>query len=402
LRDTEPGGALPRATSRRDVLTGAAVGASAVATGISSLLLPSATAAASLGETQGGGGATTAAAAGDSGLRVVWAEMPGVTTTVVEWRASGTSDAYVATGVVVDAAARTATITGLTNGVAYDVRVTGTAGDGLGSVALTAATPERVMAGGTAGGSGAAAYRTHTFTATPTGGTVSVASLRTFEVLVVGGGGGGGGSYDTGSSGGGGGGEVVQTSVAVAAGTVAVTVGAGGARGIGNRNLVPAEQPGGAGGSSVFAGATAVGGRGGAASRSGGEPGLRIGGTASVDGVYVGQGGGGGGNATAGIGSGAGAGHGGNGGNGASSGVAAGGAGTTATLTGATYGAGGAGNRPNAEADGADAPANTGRGGQGSGSKSSDDRDGGAGGSGLVVVRYPLLPAADQVAAQIA
>jgi hypothetical protein len=325
------------ALTRRTVLSAGAVG-------VTAHLLPAAAASASPSGTSLTQ-ATSVTASGDSGLRIDWDVVTGAATYAVSWRVSG-GGAFSDTGVAVDTsdpAAPSATIVGLTNDVAHEVLITANAADGTSSQATVTATPVRVAPGGTVTGSGPDAVRTHTFTATPSGGTMTFAAPRVCDALVVGGGGGGGASFDTGSGGGGAGGQVVEQTVSVDAGTITVTVGTGGAGGAGNRTGSPNESPGAAGGASVFATVTAGPGRGGAASRFGGDPGLRLGGVAFDGETFLGQGGGGGGNAAAGIGSGGGAGAGGDGADGASTGTAAGGAGVTATLTGTTYGVGGSG-----------------------------------------------------------
>ena len=67
------------------------------------------------------------------------------------------------------------------------------------------------------------------FSDTTAPGSIVFNSATTADILVVGGGGGGG--YGNGSGGGGGGGVVYREDFAVAAGTYAITVGAGGAGG---------------------------------------------------------------------------------------------------------------------------------------------------------------------------
>jgi hypothetical protein len=107
--------------------------------------------------------------------------------------------------------------------------------------------------GGTVTKSGS--YRIHTFT---NGGTLTVSSPGTVEVLLVGGGGGGGCAI---GGGGGGGGVVTIPAASITAGTYTVTVGQGGVGG--NARYDNAGASGGNGTASTIFGATAAGGGGG-------------------------------------------------------------------------------------------------------------------------------------------
>ena len=124
-------------------------------------------------------------------------------------------------------------------------------------------------------------------------------SITSVDYLVVGGGGGGGASYDYAGAGGGAGGQVQQgTDSSIEANQVyTITVGTGGAGGIGWRNIPPAssfvQNPGISGGNSIFGTITASGGGGGIQSRAGGGTGA--GGTGINGGIGGGGGSGGGG-----------------------------------------------------------------------------------------------------------
>lgn len=204
------------------------------------------------------------------------------------------------------------------------------------------------------------------------------------EYLVVGGGGGAGNGYDNAGGGGGGAGMVLTGNIAVTPGqTYAVTVGNGGTGGADAR----ANNAGTAGGNSVFASITALGGGEGLGSRTGGAVGAaQISDTTAAtggSGSGGGQGGKGGGGAT-------GAGSANSGATGGS-----GGAGQASSITGSsvTYGVGGAGGSAGAPTtDGANGTANRGNGGAGGQSSSADSAKGGNGGSGTVILKY-LAPA---------
>jgi hypothetical protein len=222
------------------------------------------------------------------------------------------------------------------------------------------------------------------------------------EVLVVAGGGGGGGNSSNNfrSAGGGGGGGVIYNSAyqLTNAAAITVTVGAGGGG---------TQSRGNSGNNSVFGALTAIGGGGGGGTTS----------TGNVNGLDGGSGGGGGdfngngGNGTAGQGfnggnsrqsSGAGAGASGAGGGGAGGpgpdsintyAAINGGSSITYSISGTStaYAAGGASlsAADTGNPAGASGGANTGTGGQGA-----RFNVGGNGGSGIVIVRYPGLPAA--------
>lgn len=242
-------------------------------------------------------------------------------------------------------------------------------------------------------------YRIHTFTAN---GTFTVTEAGQVDVLVVAGGGGGGGVI---GGGGGAGGMIVTTAHAVAAGPIAVTVGMGGAGGIGlNRGLngtnsafdaIVAFGGGGGGGWNYQAGNP--GGSGGGQSGNGstaaaaGTNGQGYAGGVSSNNANGGSGGGGaGGPGTNGI-----AAQAGRGGVGAPCGFSgatlyyAGGGGGGAKIGTGKAGAGGAGGGGSGSASGvgSNAVPNTGGGG-GGGAGTATHYAGGSGGSGIVIVRY--------------
>ena len=243
---------------------------------------------------------------------------------------------------------------------------------------------------------GVTGYRIHTFTASEaitftTGGTV--------EVLVVAGGGGGRGDR---GAGGGAGGLIYQSAFTVAPQTYSVTVGAGGAGGVGVN-----AYPGVNGGNSIFSTLTAVGGGyGGRYGENNGASGGSGGGGAGLGTSGQGRdGGSGNGSAPGGGGGAGGAGQsapntttGGNGGVGLAYSISGssvyysggGGAGRgmdTGTSRG-LGGLGGGGDGGNAGgAAGAAGAANTGGG--GGGGANIPQGDGGIGGSGIVIIRYP-------------
>lgn len=270
-------------------------------------------------------------------------------------------------------------------------------------------------------------YRVHTFRNV---GTVNfvVSSVGNsdgqVEYLIVAGGGSGGGAFNNfASGGGGGGGGVLAGNSAVTTTTYAVVVGGGGAAVSGN-------APGNAGGNSSVFGQTAVGGGrggcwqtggtltnagtggsgGGGANASGGAQGatgIPGQGNAGGDGLTytanINSGGGGGGGADS-------AGQnstsiaGGNGGNGISSSITGvplmygsgggGGHGNLGGSGGARAGGGGGGN------SGATAAIpNSGGGGGGGGNADGGNYSSSAGGDGIVIIRYPINPAAIQLQA---
>jgi hypothetical protein len=212
-------------------------------------------------------------------------------------------------------------------------------------------------------------YKYLTFTGN---GTLTVTKAGFADVLIVGGGGPGGNSTDGNRAGGGGGGGLLYlTDLYVAAGSITVTVGAGGAAG----------TPGSRGDASIFNGIYSPGGgRGAPASannRSGDGASGGGGRFSTVGGLGIPGLGNDGGQASLSVGGGGG-GAGGAGATGASGG--AGGAGAANSITGSavTYAAGGPGTGGNTGG-----AANTGDGGQGA----INTNPGGSGGSGVVIVR---------------
>ena len=222
------------------------------------------------------------------------------------------------------------------------------------------------------------------------------------EVLVVAGGGGGGGNNSNNyrSAGGGGGGGVIYNSAyqLTSAAAITVTVGAGAAG---------AQRQASSGDNSVFGSLTAIGGGGGGGTTSTGDQNGLDGGSGGGGGDYNGNGGNGtagqgfrGGNSRQAAGVGAGASGGGGGGAGGpgpdcinSYSQISGGSSITYSISGTStaYAAGGASlsAADTANPAGASGGANTGTGGQGA-----RFNVGGNGGSGIVIVRYPGLPAA--------
>ena len=250
-------------------------------------------------------------------------------------------------------------------------------------------------------------YRAHVFTSS---GSLVVTGTMIADFLLVAGGGGGGATGDRTAGGGGAGGYLYSTSISISAGTYAITIGGGGGSGSN-------------GGNSTFSTFTAIGG-----GRGGGHPTTSGGSGGSGGGRYhnpagsagsgtSGQGNNGGPNGydsgsstfTGSGGGGAGA----VGSSGTSSGGGAGGIGVSNSIRGtATYYAGGGGgsaqslggqNLPagaggtggggsgaqvsTGSFEGGYATANTGGGGGGGGGTGS----GGLGGSGIFVIRYPIL-----------
>jgi hypothetical protein len=223
---------------------------------------------------------------------------------------------------------------------------------------------------------------------------IAPAYVNSVEYLVVGGGGGGGGAFDTGSAGGGGGGLVLSGTLTVVPGnTYSITVGAGGARGIGvgdENTPTRSETNGGDGGTSKFATKIALGGGGGYRSR------YQTGGTGyggfAANGLTAPTGGNGAGSEQGGE-------NGGGGGGNASAGGSStltplqsktGGAGLTNNISSSnvTYGAGGVGGQVSTNLNGSDGANNTGNGGGGAASFSSNAKSGGNGGSGIVILKY--------------
>lgn len=170
------------------------------------------------------------------------------------------------------------TISGLTLGQAYTVRIRAVNEAGFGPQSNSStgtALGYNVASGGSVStvnnylGTGET-WRVHTFTS---GGTFTVStSTFPFKVLVVGGGGGGGGGSAQGGTGGGGGGAggvAYNATASIPVGSRSVTVGGGGGGGSTN---VPDQSPtaGGSGGSSSLSGIlSAAGGGGGGADPAG-------------------------------------------------------------------------------------------------------------------------------------
>jgi hypothetical protein len=235
-------------------------------------------------------------------------------------------------------------------------------------------------------------YWYHTFNSTQTFTPLKTLSA---DVLVVAGGGGGGSHY---AGGGGAGGYRTATSMAVAAQTYSIQVGAGGAGGV-----FASTRKGANGTDSVFSTITSTGG-GGATGRNvatlGSTGGSGAGG-AGAEAPYAaglagntpstspsqGNNGGNGIDAGAGSAGGGGGGSGSAGGNASSGVVGTAGSGTANSISGSsvTYAAGSTGGKASSGA-GASGTVNRGNGGGGGG----DDSAGGAGGSGIVIVRYPV------------
>lgn len=219
------------------------------------------------------------------------------------------------------------------------------------------------------------------FTTVETTSWTAPAGVSRVQYLVVAGGGGGGNGYDNGGGGGGGGGMALTDYLDVVPGTsYTVTVGDGGAGGVGLEPTYRTNANGATGSNSVFATITALGGGGGGGSRTGGSPGA-----AQISNTTAATGGNGNGGGLAGDGGGGATGAGTE--NTSTGGV--GGTGLTSTITGSsvTYSAGGNG-ADNITSTGAAGGNNTGKGGGAGGGSSSAYGNGGKGGSGIVVVRY--------------
>jgi hypothetical protein len=226
----------------------------------------------------------------------------------------------------------------------------------------------------------------------------------TVNYLIVAGGGGGGNNYGNlnsrGMGGGGAGGYLSGTTILQPANTYAITVGAGGAGGIGIAYPSTGTQPTN-GSNTTFTGlTTAVGGGSGATSNqvaaSGGSGGggcadtNATGGSGTTSQGFAGGnstdaantgGAGGGGASSVGVSVGSGTGTGGAGGNGTSSSISG---------VASTYAVGGTGGASSGAASGSPANASTGNGGTGAaGFSSGTPPSGGSGGSGIVIVSYP-------------
>jgi len=270
-------------------------------------------------------------------------------------------------------------VTGLTNGVSYQVAVR--------AKNIIGTSPSSNVI------SGIPNPVTNTYSPVQTTTWTAPAGVTSVEYLVVGGGGGSGGGFDTGGGGGGGGGMVLTGTLSVTPGTLYnIIVGDGGAGGISIRSPV-SETNGSAGNNSVFGSVTAVGGGGGYSSRrtnsgtnsAGGNqvsyPTSSIGGSGGGNGASIGggAGGGGGGNSS-------------NGSNGVSGAGGNGGLGISSSISGSslTYGAGGRGANGNVTAGntGVAGGANTGNGARGGGTASSAQTNGAKGGSGIVIIKF--------------
>jgi hypothetical protein len=288
------------------------------------------------------------------------------------------------------------TVTGLTNGTAYDFHIAAvtSAGTGTYSATLTLSPllPYNTVSGGSATryASGGTWYEAHIFTASEAATVTSAGRL--FDYVVVGGGGGGGGNY---YNGGGGGGGFSSGSITIPAGSTAITVGAGGAGGASGVS-------GSAGGSSSIGSLVTSGGGGAGSGGTGGSVGTGNSGQSANGGNSGAAGGrtGGGGGGGAGQSGNAGGTVQGVGGNGTSSSITGtatvygGGGGGAMNANNAYYvAAGGNGGGGSAAADylggavqAVAGTANTGGGG-GAGCWSNTTL-GRAGGSGIVIIRY--------------
>ena len=225
-----------------------------------------------------------------------------------------------------------------------------------------------------------------TFTDVGTTTWVAPPNVNNIEYLVVGGGGGAGNGYDNAGGGGGGAGMVLTGTLSVTPGqSYNITVGAGGAGGIGDQSTTPpgrTNAAGSAGLNSSFSSITALGGGQGLGSRTGG-----VAGVAQDSNISSATGG-----------SGSGGGNGGKGGGGAStsgsnnSGASGGtgGSGVSNSISGSsvTYGVGGAGGSSGAPTtNGTNGTANSGNGGSGGRASAGAAGNGGNGGSGIVIIR---------------
>jgi hypothetical protein len=316
------------------------------------------------------------------------------------------------------------TISGLTNGTAYTIRLkaVNSNGDSSATSASNSVTPTVFAAtGGTIVTSGG--YKYHTFTSN---GTFAVTGSKSMEWLVIAGGGGGAGARASqpdpefyGAGGGGGAGGVIQSSGTITAASYSIVVGSGG-NGSSSYNMSSGGSP------SSFSSTSCIGGGGNGEDAFGQDGGSGGGGYgrflySSSEGIPLtaygyrggfgtsGQGnnGGSGGNSGTGgsrsfVSGGGGGGKGGVGGNGSGGTGGTGGSATssystwasaTSTGSGGSYaGGGGGGGRSSGGSGGgggagnasASASSNTGSGGGGSSST------GGNGGSGVVIIRYAV------------
>jgi len=240
-------------------------------------------------------------------------------------------------------------------------------------------------------------------------GTLVVTTAGLADILLVGGGGGSHcGANTRPSGGGGGGGHLRVTNAYLPAGTLTVTIGAGGAAG---DNTPGAVDIGTNGRASRLASYYSVGGgtsgglaQGSLRGNNGGSGGGGCGASGGAGESGIGNSGGSGSSSASNYGSGGGGGAGGVGSNGTSSAGGNGGAGTATTITGSsvtraggggggsqggtagTGGAGGGGNGTNTSTPGAAGSINTGGGAGGTG-YSASQTGGAAGGSGVVIIR---------------
>lgn len=273
-------------------------------------------------------------------------------------------------------------ITGLTNGLTYQVKLRAVNSIGFGdSSTVENGTPNVV---------GTQIFSSPVDTSIPW---AAPANIYFVEYLVVGAGGGGGNGYDTGGGGGGGGGIVLTGSLSTTPGTVySVIIGSGG---IGGANL-RANNNGTDGNLSSFDIITALGGGFGKGSRTQ-TGGSGLGGIGAINPNIASIGGNGGGNQGTAVGGcgGGGGGAGGNGTNGAGSSNAPvsgglGGDGITSFISGLpqVYGEGGNGARGNTNVAGVNGASNTGNGGSAGSNISGASNGGGNGGSGIVILKY--------------
>jgi hypothetical protein len=212
--------------------------------------------------------------------------------------------------------------------------------------------------------------------------------VTSVEYLVVGGGGGSGATHDGGGAGGGGSGMVLTGTLPVVSGNIySVVVGDGGAGGIGLPSPSTRETDGSPGQSSQFSTIIALGGGEGYRSRFNGSG---TGGASSSDpstasvggygGTFNNGGGGGGGDSGAGS----------NGVIGAPRTGGAGGSGTTSSISGVSvsYGVGGSGGTAQTNDNAEAGASNRGNGANGPGTPFSSQRNGAKGGSGIVIIKF--------------
>jgi hypothetical protein len=273
------------------------------------------------------------------------------------------------------------TISGLTNGVTYQVvlRAINSIGDGDSSNTVSA------IPNGTP--------TIQTFTTIGTTSWTAPALTTSVEYLVVGGGGGSGATHDGGGAGGGGGGMVLTGTISVIPGNVySVVVGDGGAGGISYSSANPGpggirETDGNDGANSQFSTIISLGGGYGNKSRTNG---LGTGGTivttpnvastGGFGGSFNNGGGGGGGNSS----------NGNNGTTGSPYTGGTGGSGISSDINGVlrTYGVGGNGGTARTTDNAVAGVAFTGNGAKGPGTGFVSQRSGAKGGSGIVILKY--------------